>query len=449
MLIQLQRPRKTTAAHRFYVWTIGCQMNTAESTAIGLALHQRGLEPVATADEADLVVLNGCTVRESAEQRVQGQLHLLAHRKRTDPGLLVALTGCTVSPDLAEMEQRLPMVDFFFRPGALDHFLSQLEAHEVVGLPTVSEPVLGVEQPVSSYVTVMQGCNKYCTYCIVPFRRGREKSRLIPEVVQDVRAMARRGVREVTLLGQIVDSYGRDLPERSHLADLLAAVSEVEDLWRVRFMTSHPEYMDQRLIDAVAALPKACEHINLPVQSGDDVVLERMRRGYTAGQFRELAARIRRTVPGVTLATDIIVGFPGETEAQFQQTLALLADVECDVVHTACYSPREGTVSATWDDDVPPDVKEERRRRVEAQQEAIAARHNAALVGDVVEILVESTQSARKDVPQWRGRTRTNRLVFLPRAESEDLRGRLVEARIVTSSPWALQGEITRLVASG
>ncbi len=449
MLIQLQRPRKTETSRNFYLWTIGCQMNTAESTAIGVALRQRGLQQVAAAEQADLVILNGCTVRDSAEQRVQGQLHLLAHRKKSDPDLLVALTGCTVSPDLAEMEHRLPMVDFFFRPGALDHFLSQLEAHEVVGLPLAHEPVMSLEQPVSSYVTVMQGCNKYCTYCIVPFRRGREQSRTIEDVVRDVRAMTSRGVREITLLGQIVDSYGRDLPQRRHLAELLEAVSAVPDLWRLRFMTSHPEYMDQRLIEAVAALPKACEHINLPVQAGDDEVLDRMRRGYTADTFRELAGRIRRTIPGVSIATDIIVGFPGETEQQFQHTLDLLADVQCEIVHTACYSPREGTVSATWADDVPNDEKEERRRRVEALQEEIAARQNAALEHSMMEILVESVQSSRRDVLQWRGRTRTNKLVFVPRVEGDGLQGRLVKTRIIKSSPWALQGEIVDVVGTG
>ncbi len=443
MLIQLQRPRQTMAVRNFFVWTIGCQMNTAESTAISMALQQRGLRQVPSDEQADLVILNGCTVRDSAEQRVQGQLHLLAHRKQRDPDLLIALTGCSVSPDLAEMEQRLPMVDFFFRPGALDHFLSQLEAHEVLGMPMVSDPVLSMDQPVSSYVTVMQGCNKYCTYCIVPFRRGREQSRPIADVVQDVTAMTRRGVREITLLGQIVDSYGRDLPERSHLGALLEAVHEVPDLLRLRFMTSHPEYMDQRLIETVASLPKACEHINLPVQSGDDTVLARMRRGYSADHYRELTSRIRAAIPGVTIATDIIVGFPGETDEQFQHTLQLLADVECEVVHTACYSPREGTVSATWPDDVPAHVKEERRRQVEAQQEAIAARQNASLEGQVLEILVESTQSSRKDILQWRGRTRTNKLVFLPRHEDEHLQGQLVNARIVKTSPWALQGEMS------
>ena len=213
--------------HRFHVWTIGCQMNVAESSAITFALRKHGLNPTPHMDEADLVILNSCTVRESAEQRVQGQLGLLARRKQYDPDLMIALTGCSVEPDLAKMEEKLPMVDFFFRPGALEHFLTQLEAHEVIGLPLVQDPVMSYQQPVSTYLTVMQGCNKFCTYCIVPYRRGRERSRPVDDVVADVTRFVERGVKEVTILGQNIDSYGRDLPERGHLATLLEALDAV------------------------------------------------------------------------------------------------------------------------------------------------------------------------------------------------------------------------------
>ncbi len=425
--------------HRFHVWTIGCQMNVAESTAISTALHERGLSPVASMDDADLVILNSCTVRESAEQRVQGQLSRLLARKRQDPDLMVALTGCSVEPDLAAMERKLPMVDFFFRPGALDHFLSQLEAQEVLGLPLVHDPMMSYEQPVATYLTVMQGCNKFCTYCIVPYRRGRERSRPVAEVVEDAQRFAERGVREVTLLGQNIDSYGRDLSVRSHLAELLEAVDAVPGIERVRFMTSHPRDMDQRLIDAVAALPHVCEHIHIAIQSGDDTVLRRMRRGYTGESCLRLVERIRAGVPGVALSTDVIVGFPGETEEQLEHTLAVLAACRFDKVHVAAYSPREGTVSATWEDDVPQAVKDDRLKRVDQLQQAIAAEHNERLLHATVEVLVEDTQSARRDVPQWRGRTRTGKLVYMPRAE-EKLQGRLIPVRIEKTGPWALQG---------
>jgi tRNA-2-methylthio-N6-dimethylallyladenosine synthase len=425
--------------HRFHVWTIGCQMNVAESTAIGLALHERGLTAADSMDDADLVILNSCTVRESAEQRVQGQLSRLSARKRKDPDLMVALTGCSVEPNLAAMERKLPMVDFFFRPGALDHFLSQLEAQEVLGLPLVHDPVMSHEQPVATYLTVMQGCNKFCTYCIVPYRRGRERSRPVAEVVEDARRFVQRGVREVTLLGQNIDSYGRDLTTRSHLAELLEAVDGVPGIERVRFMTSHPRDMDQRLIDAVAALPHVCEHVHIAIQSGDDTVLRRMRRGYTGESSVRLVERIRAAVPGVALSTDVIVGFPGETDEQFENTLTILSAARFDKVHVAAYSPREGTVSATWEDDVPQTVKDDRLQRVDSLQEAISAEHNARLLDTVVEVLVEDTQSARRDVPQWRGRARTGKLVYLPRAEL-NLQGQLVQVRIEKTGPWSMQG---------
>ncbi len=433
-------PRAATP-RTFHVWTIGCQMNTAESVAIAAALQGRGLTPVPALEQAELVVLNSCTVRESAEQRVQGTLGNLAHRKREDPDLMVALTGCSVEPDTAAMEQRLPMVDFFFRPGALDHFLAQLEAHEVLSAPGSANPAVGYASPISTYVPVMQGCNKFCTYCIVPYRRGREVSRPIDEVVADVRMMTRRGAREITLLGQIIDHYGRDLPVKSHLAALMEAVDGVEGLERLRFMTSHPRDMDERLIEAVARLPKAVETIHLPVQSGDDVALRRMRRQYTVERYLGLVEKIRATIPGVAVTTDIIVGFCGETEEQFQHTLDLMDAVQFDVVHVACYSPRHGTVSASWDDDVPQEEKEERRRRLERQQEETQTRINARLLDTTVEVLVEDSQSHRQDVPQWRGRTRTNKLVFLPR-EGANLIGRTVPVRITKTSPWALQGVI-------
>jgi tRNA-2-methylthio-N6-dimethylallyladenosine synthase len=298
---------------------------------------------------------------------------------------------------------------------------------------------MSYEQPVSTYLTVMQGCNKFCTYCIVPYRRGRERSRPVHEVVEDVTKFVERGVREVTLLGQNIDSFGRDLPNKSHLAELLEAVDGVPGIERVRFMTSHPRDMDQRLIDAVAALPRVCEHIHVAIQSGDDTVLRRMRRGYTGSACIELVQRIKASVPGVALSTDVIVGFPGESEQQFEQTLDVVAACEFDKVHTACYSPRQGTVSATWEDDVTQEVKEERLHRLEIVQEQIATSRNEKLLHQIVEVLVEDTQSARRDVQQWRGRTRTGKLVYLPRRE-EDLRGRLVRTLIEKTSPWALQG---------
>jgi tRNA-2-methylthio-N6-dimethylallyladenosine synthase len=292
--------------------------------------------------------------------------------------------------------------------------------------------------PVARWLPIMTGCNRRCTYCIVPFRRGREVSRPIPELVAEARRVVGfEGARELTLLGQIVDRYGRDLrPERFDLGDLLRALSEIENLERIRFLTSHPRDFTDRVLDAVATLPKVCEHINIPVQSGDDEVLKAMWRGYTVDVYRRIIARIREKVPGCSIATDIIVGFPGETEEQFQHTLDLMEELRFDVVHVAMYSPRPGTVSAdSMVDALTPAEKKDRLHRVEAIQERISTELNQEFLHSVQEILVEDD-----DRGKWKGRTRTNKLVFF-----EDPRnwvGRKAVVRIDRAGAWSLSGTV-------
>jgi tRNA-2-methylthio-N6-dimethylallyladenosine synthase len=279
-----------------------------------------------------------------------------------------------------------------------------------------------------------------CTFCIIPYRRGRQVSRPVDDVVHEVELLVNRGVREVTVLGQTVDAYGYDLPEKPDLSLLLTRLNDIEDLDRIRFLTSHPSYMDDRIIQAVADLPKVCEHINLPVQAGDDVVLQRMRRPYTRDHYRELVGRIRDTVPGVSMSTDIIVGFPGETEEQFEQTMDLVSELRFDKVHCAAYSTRPGTTAhRTMEDDVPKEVKDRRMKELDSLQESILRETNSALVGQTLEVLVEGRKRGK-----WQGRTRTDKLVFLN--EDEDIGnsicpGRLVNVEISQASPWALQGQ--------
>ncbi len=293
---------------------------------------------------------------------------------------------------------------------------------------------------------VVYGCSHACTFCIIPFRRGVERSRPLDEIVAEVRGLVAQGVREVTLLGQIVDRYGYDWRQNGRrngpdLADLLHAVHEIEGLWRIRFLTSHPNYMDDRILHAVRDLPKVCEHIEVPVQAGNDQVLERMKRGYTAQQYRELVHRIRETIPGVAIHTDIIVGFPGETAEQFQDTYDLLAELKLDKAHLARYSPRPGTVSARrMVDDVPEEEKIRRHKALEKLQEEVCAAINARLLGETVEILVEDLHKGK-----WRGRTRQNKLVFFE--SDQDLRGRLVEVEITWTGPWSMQGRFVRDVS--
>lgn len=429
---------------RYCIWTIGCQMNEAESAKVEAMLAQIGYARTEAEDEADVIVLNSCVVRQAAEDKVVGKLGSLQRVKRANPDVRIALTGCMVTGQEARLRQQFPHVDLFFEPSEFERLveivpeLAQADA-DLAELPHYYQPV-ATDPGVSAYVPIIYGCNFVCSYCIVPYRRGREVSRPFADVVAEVERLARRGVQEVTLLGQTVNAYGHDLPDGRDLADLLEAVNQVDGIRRVRFLTSHPKYFSDKLVHAIADLPALCEHVNLPVQAGDNEVLRRMRRTYTVEHYRERIAFIRETIPGVTLATDIIVGFPGETDAQFENTLRLLDDIEFDKVHVAMYSPRPGTLSARWEDDIPADVKHARHQAVERLQERISAAKLRGYLGETVEILVDGRQRGR-----WRGRTRGNTLVFFD-APGEWL-GQLVNVRVTDAMTWYLIGEPVSLAS--
>jgi tRNA-2-methylthio-N6-dimethylallyladenosine synthase len=432
---------------RYWIWTVGCQMNKVDSDRVADTLKARGFLPAESEDEADIIVLNSCAVRESAERRVSGKLGLLASNKRhRRADQILVLTGCSVSPDFEATRKRFKGADIYFQPTRLDQFTDQLD--KVWPLPKDGVLACADEQsdtaqsagPVA-YVPISNGCDKFCTYCIVPYRRGRERSRPMMDIVDECGNLAKQGVKEITLLGQRVNAYGRDFKDGTDLADLLERVNEIPGLDRVRFLTSYPKDVSDKLIDAIARLDKVCEALHLPIQSGNDEVLLNMRRGYTRADYLEIIGRLRARIPHLAMSTDIIVGFPGETEEQFQDTLSLLEEVRFHTVYHAAYSPRQGTLSARWEDDVPAEVKEERRRRIDALQHRVAGEEHGHLLGQVTEILVESDDTERQDTSQWKGRTRQNRLVFLPRGD-EDLMGKLVQVRIDKVSPWAMQGAV-------
>jgi len=419
----------------FYIWIIGCQMNRADSRAASEELMKLGYRAVDRAQDADLVILNTCVVRQSAEDRAIGYLSSLKPLKGHNPDARLVVTGCLVGDEtLAQLRHRFPYVDAWLKPsdlpGLLDFVQKNAQTSEVLETSEVFRP----PNPVCALVPVMHGCNHFCTYCIVRLRRGREHSRPIDEVACEVKSLVARGTREVTLLGQNVDSYGEDLPGKPALADLLRAVHEVEGVYRIRFLTSHPADLRPELIEAVAELSKVCEHFELPVQSGDDEILHRMGRGYTVAQYRALIERIRARIPGVSLATDVIVGFPGETGAPFENTHRLLEELRFDMVHIAAYSERPGTPAARLEDDVPPQEKERRRRATEVLQERIAGEINRQLVGQTLEVLVEEKHKGR-----WQGRTRTNKLVFFE--DGVNWQGKLTLVRITWAGPWSLIGE--------
>jgi tRNA-2-methylthio-N6-dimethylallyladenosine synthase len=422
----------------YYLWTIGCQMNDADSWRIAEELQNLGYAATRRPEEADVIVLNTCVVRQSAEEKVYGRLSSLKPIKQRRPQAILALIGCAVEEDTSSLQQRFPYVDLFVRPSDTESLIDFVASHDGTAdhphpASSILYPASRIQRPVSCYVPVMYGCDHLCTYCIVRLRRGRQRSRRPAEIVDEIQCLVELGTREVVLLGQNVDAYGHDLPDQPTLASLLEAVHEIDGLRRIRFLTSHPADMADELIEAVADLPKVCEHIEIPVQSGDDEILRCMLRRYTIAQYRELVAKIRERIPNVALATDVIVGFPGETEKQFMNTHDLLREIRFDVVHVAAYSPRSGTAANRLPDDVSSREKERRRKAVEELQRQIAGEINALLLGQTVEVLVEERHKGK-----WRGRTRTNKLVFFE--DEGDWRGELAQVQITWTGPWSMQG---------
>jgi tRNA-2-methylthio-N6-dimethylallyladenosine synthase len=447
---------------RYHVWTIGCQMNVADSQRLGSELEKLGYEYTDRVRDADVVVLNTCVVRQSAEDRATGFLWSLKPLKQRRPEAVIGLMGCIVGvKGNGRLQEAFPHVDVFLPPSdpaPLVEYLLDREAHNLNqselkrryrvqdgdSLAENTEPGLVLPLPergrlVSAHVPVVYGCNHVCTFCIIPYRRGQERSRSVGEIVSEVRSLATQGVKEVTLLGQIVDRYGYDVPDGPRLPNLLKVVDQVEGIDRIRFLTSHPNYFGDRLIDTIAELPKVCEHIEVPLQAGHDEILMRMKRGYTADDYRRLIYHIRQHIPEASIATDIIVGFPGETQVHFQATLDVLAELKMDVCHAAMYSPRPGTVSSKMLDDVPPQEKKRRLQAVNELQERIVADINRQLLGQQVEVLVEELH---KD--KWKGRTRTNKLVFFSgnQAGDADWRGKRVKVDITWTGPWSMQGQL-------
>jgi tRNA-2-methylthio-N6-dimethylallyladenosine synthase len=430
----------------FHIWTIGCQMNVADSRRLAESLEKYGLSAADGPHNADVVVLYSCVVRQQAEDRVHGQLHALQKMKAARPAMKIVVAGCVT--DIPDWRTRYPFVDLIAEPGqdltVRDRLIDLLDLSERYRF----DPEQAIRIPgISEGITVHQGCNRSCTYCIVPSTRGGERSRPPAVIVDEVRRLIERGTREVVLLSQIVERYGRDLRPRVLLSNLLEQLDRLEGLERIRFLTSYPGDFGRDLVDAIADLPKVCEDVNLPIQSGDDVVLRRMKRGYVVDNYRQLIGRLRARMPEIGLSTDIIVGFPGETEAEFDNTLRVLDEFRFDVVHVAMYSPRPGTVAATeMIDDVPREEKRRRLHEVETLQKRIAGGINARYLGRTVDVLVEGTAKGR-----WFGRTRTNKIVHF--ASEASLAGELVDVEITSTEPWFLEGRVVRpeqeLVGSG
>jgi tRNA-2-methylthio-N6-dimethylallyladenosine synthase len=439
---------------KYHIWTEGCQMNVADSQRVASALERLGYHAVPRPEDADVIVLNTCVVRQSAEDKAYGRLTSLKPLKKQRPGLVINLMGCLVGVKNSQrLKERFPFVDVFSPPSdprPLVSFLTQGESHTLdldetqqryalmdgdLSLPEAERGSL-----ISAFVPVVLGCSHACTFCIIPYRRGVERSRPAEEILAEARSLAAQGVKEITFLGQIVDRYGKDLPDNLDLSGLLRRAHAIEGIERIRFLTSHPNWMTDALLDTVADLSKVMPHIEVPVQAGDDDVLRQMRRGYSADDYRRLVEKIRTRFqgrfPGVSIATDVIVGFPGESEAQFEHTYDLLAELKLDMAHLARYSTRPGTLAARqMIDDVPEEEKMRRFRRLEEQQEGILTEINARYQGKTVSVLFEEKVKDR-----WKGRTVTNKLVF---TESElELGGQVLPVKIQWAGPWSMIGTL-------
>jgi tRNA-2-methylthio-N6-dimethylallyladenosine synthase len=442
----------------YWITTFGCQMNKADSERMAGILEAMGYREAQAELEADLVLYNTCTIRDNAEQKVYSYLGRQAQRKRTNPHLTLVVAGCVAQQEGESLLRRVPELDLVMGPqhaNRLDVLLAQVEQGQQVvatGEHHILEDITTArrDSTICGWVNVIYGCNERCTYCVVPSVRGKEQSRLSEAIKLEMEGLAAQGFREITLLGQNIDAYGRDLPgitpegRRQHtLTDLLQFVHDVEGIERIRFATSHPRYFTERLIDACADLPKVCEHFHIPFQSGDDAVLKAMARGYTVDRYRRIIERIRERMPDASISADVIVAFPGETDAQYRRTLDLIEEIGFDQVNTAAYSPRPNTPAADWPGQLSEEVKVERLRELNALVEQKAKQRSARYAGRVEQILVEGTNP--KDPAQVMGRTRTNRLTFFPgqRPDGSTIQpGELIEVRIEEVRAFSLSGTL-------
>jgi tRNA-2-methylthio-N6-dimethylallyladenosine synthase len=443
-----------TTPRRYHITTFGCQMNKADSERMAGVLESMGMRWEDDPLSADVILYNTCTIRDNAEQKVYSHLGRQAKRKQQDPNVTIVVAGCVAQQEGEALLRRVPEVDLIMGPQHANRLQDLLErvfqGNQVVATESV-HILEDITQPrrdstVTAWVNVIYGCNERCTYCVVPGVRGVEQSRTPEAIRAEIEQLAAQGFKEITLLGQNIDAYGRDIPgttpEGRHLhtlTDLLYFVHDVPGIDRFRFATSHPRYFTERLIKACAELPKVCEHFHIPFQSGNNDILKAMSRGYSHEKFRRIIDQVRSYMPDASITADAIVGFPGETEAQFQDTLDLMTAIEFDLVNTAAYSPRPNTPAANWEGQLSEDVKEDRLQRINHLVSTQAAQRSQRYADRVEEILVEAANP--KNPTQVMGRTRTNRLTFFA-GNIDPLQGKLVQVKITDVRPFSLTGEI-------
>ncbi|SHF04301.1 tRNA-2-methylthio-N6-dimethylallyladenosine synthase [Caldanaerobius fijiensis DSM 17918] len=442
--------KKTGVRKKYLIFTFGCQMNQHDSEVLSGMLEDMGYEETKDINDADVILFNTCAVREHAEVRALSRISQLKELKREKPDVVIGMSGCVVQEKgaIETIMKKLPYIDLVFGTHNIHEFpkiLQQaiqssntiIDVWEGNGQVVENLPIKRTDK-VKAFVNVTYGCDNFCTYCIVPYVRGRERSRKPEDIINEVRELARQGFKEVNLLGQNVNSYGRGLEEKVTFADLLRMINEIEGIERIRFTTSHPKDLTDDLIYAMRDCEKVCEHLHLPFQAGSNRILKAMNRRYTKEKYLDLIYKLRENIPNIALSTDIIVGFPGETDEDFEDTLDLVRTVRFDSAFTFIYSKRTGTPAAEMPNQVPDAVKHERFNRLVELQNKITAEKNAELVGNVYDVLVEEV--SKKDPNKMTGRTRTNKLVHF--VGDESIIGRLVNVKITASRGFTLEGEI-------
>ncbi len=444
----------TTKSRNYHIQTFGCQMNKADSERMAGILENMGFQWSEDPNNADLILYNTCTIRDLAEQKVYSYLGRQAKRKQKQPDLTLIVAGCVAQQEGEQLLRRVPELDLVMGPqyaNRLEDLLEQVFAGSQVVATDPVQIFEDITKPrrdseVTAWVNVIYGCNERCTYCVVPSVRGVEQSRTPDAIKAEMIELGKQGYKEITLLGQNIDAYGRDLPGVTEtgrhlhtLTDLLYHVHDSEGVERIRFATSHPRYFTERLITACHDLPKVCEHFHIPFQSGDNDILKEMKRGYTIEKYRSIIDKIRNCMPDASITADAIVGFPGETEAQFENTLKVVEDIGFDLLNTAAYSPRPGTPASVWDNQLSEEVKGDRLQRLNHLVSQKAMERSQRYLGRVEEVLVEQVNG--KDTTQVMGRTNGNRLTFFA-GDIDNLKGKIVKVKINEIRAFSLTGEM-------
>lgn len=437
-----------TKQKTYYIFNYGCQMNASDTEHYAGQLEELGYMPAEDFHAADVIIVNTCCVRESAEKKIAGKIGELKNVKTKNPEVVICVAGCMAQKDGEKLLKKHPQVDLLLGTAYVNDFKNILTDYladrkgalytDLTIHQSEFEGKMVRQSPFSAWIPIMYGCNNFCTYCIVPYVRGRERSRAIENIVAEIEQAVKEGYKEFTLLGQNVNSYGKDFGEKDAFAKLLRRVNEIEGVERVRYMTSHPRDMNEEVIKAVAECEHVCENFHVPFQAGSNEILRKMNRGYTREKYLELIKMIRSYVPDAAITTDIIVGFPGETEQDFEDTLALVQEVGFDAAFTFIYSKRSGTPAAKMEGQVPLDVKKDRLNRLMEVQNLSSLHRNEEMLGKVVEVLAEGPS---RNPAVWTGRTRTNKIVLWPVEGKVYQPGDKVMIKVDTAQTWLVKGK--------